>query len=92
MTLLVGLENFFLPAKIIFISSLICLQTILLSPQWSKDSKYVLRFEIRQWEGGEKIGRTSERDRQTNTQTNTALYYIDMLVKFANSTFSYKFH
>ena len=51
--------HFFLPAKIIFISSLICLQTILLHPQRSKDSKYVLRFEIRQWEGGEKIGRTS---------------------------------
>ena len=57
-----------------FISSLICLQTILLHPQRSKDSKYVLRFEIRQWEGGEKIGRTSECDRQTNT----ALYYIDV--------------
>ena len=59
--------KFFLPAKIIFISSLICLQTILLSPQWSKDSKYVLRFEIWHQEGGEKIGRTSERDRHTNS-------------------------
>ena len=38
----------------------------------------MLRFEIGHREGGQKIGRTFEPDGQTNTQTNTALYYIDL--------------
>ena len=43
------------------------LQIILLAPPWCKDSKNVIRFEIRPWEGGEKIGHTyKQTDRQTD--------------------------
>ena len=41
------------------------LQIVLLALPWSKDSKNVVRFEIRPREGGEKIGHT---DKQTNRQ------------------------
>ena len=52
--------------KKFFIYSPIWLRTILLSRQWTKDSIYVLRFEIEHREGGQKIERTFVRDKQTD--------------------------
>ena len=43
---------------VFFILGFSGLQMILLGPQWNKDSKYVLGFEIRHREGGKKIERT----------------------------------
>ena len=48
-----------------FISSLIELEIILSAEERSKESKIVIRFKIRHWEVGQKIGRTHERDRHT---------------------------
>ena len=56
-----------LHANFFFISAFNGLQIILLAPPWCKDSKNVIRFEIRPWEGGEKIGHTyKQTDRQTD--------------------------
>ena len=45
-------------ANFLFISACIGLQTTSLAPPWCMDSKNVIRFEIRPWEGGKKIGQT----------------------------------
>ena len=42
------------------------LQTILLHPPWSEDSKYVLKFNLWHKEVGQKIGVTFGRDTQTD--------------------------
>ena len=48
--------------RIFFIYAPIWLQIILLGPQWPKDTKYVLRFDVGHREVGQKNERT---DRQT---------------------------
>ena len=56
-----------LHADFFFVSAFNGLQIISLALPWCKDSKNVIRFKIRPWEGGEKIG-------QTNKQTDRRIF------------------
>ena len=53
-----------------FISCAIELQIVSLAPSCHKHSKYVFGFEIRPWEVGQKIRRTSVTDRLTDKPLN----------------------